>query len=422
MARVRGANALLNAGFESVPGTPPSGNWYRLPFVSSDLGEERGLIESDLLGQGREPFDPSYDVANDAGDLVVPVDTRNLWYWLKLMFGAPTSGNGDPASGTISFSAQPVADSTVTINGTAFTFKASGATGNQVNIGANTAATVTALAGVLNASGVSQVSAATYAANGTELTITHDTATPAGNSFTIAAGAGSNGTASGATLSGGTYSHVFTSGAMTLPSMAIELVHPELAKPYHVHKLVRGGTMRIGMTRRGLLNATLGLVAQAELDPSAASVAGTPTARDVSRLAQAAGEVLLDSVTLGNVVSSDFSYSNGLDLVETIRPDGRIEDADAGMGAATGNLVMRFADHTLLEKATSGTPVAIVRRWTSAVGTLSISTPRVFLPRFKRPVGGPAGLQVTANVQAAKPSGAPLVTATLKNDVAGGSY
>jgi hypothetical protein len=52
-----------------------------------------------------------------------------------------SSGAGNPRNGD-----------TVTINGTAVTFVTSGATGNQVNIGANAAATATALCTMLNAS------------------------------------------------------------------------------------------------------------------------------------------------------------------------------------------------------------------------------------------------------------------------------
>jgi hypothetical protein len=55
-------------------------------------------------------------------------------------------------SDTITLLAQPAANDTLTISGTAITFVASGATGNQVNIGANINATVTALYTMLAAS------------------------------------------------------------------------------------------------------------------------------------------------------------------------------------------------------------------------------------------------------------------------------
>jgi hypothetical protein len=129
MGRARGANALMNVKDEVTYGTPPGGNYIQVPFVSSDIGPEQGLIESDLLGQGREPEDPVLDVVNNNGNLVVPVDVRAFGHWLKLLFGSPVTVAAGSASGDIVFSGQPAVDSTITINGVVFTFKASGATG-----------------------------------------------------------------------------------------------------------------------------------------------------------------------------------------------------------------------------------------------------------------------------------------------------
>ena len=95
MARAYGANAQLLGRFETAWGTPPGGDWIRLPFVSCNLGSGQGLIASDVLGQGRDPGAPIRDAIKVEGDLVVPVDFRNFGHWLKLLFGAPaTAGTG----------------------------------------------------------------------------------------------------------------------------------------------------------------------------------------------------------------------------------------------------------------------------------------------------------------------------------------
>lgn len=110
------------------------------------------------------------------------------------------------AAGAIVFSAQPTVNSIITVNGTAFTFVASGATGNQINIGAALTNTLDNMVTVLNASAVAGVARATYSKTGTTtLTITHDAFGPDGNAFTLAAGSSpaTNGTASGTTLTGG---------------------------------------------------------------------------------------------------------------------------------------------------------------------------------------------------------------------------
>lgn len=107
---------------------------------------------------------------------------------------------GKPATGTITFAANPTASSTITLNSTAVTFVASGATGSQVNIGANLAATLQALKTFLNASSDTQIVKCTYDVSGTKLFVRNKTLGTSGNSFTLAA---SVATVSASTLTGG---------------------------------------------------------------------------------------------------------------------------------------------------------------------------------------------------------------------------
>ncbi len=120
------------------------------------------------------------------------------------------------ASGFIDFSGQPSPNDTITINGVVFTFKASGATGNEVDIGVDLAATLTATAAVLNASVNGSVSVATYSAVTGRLKVLHDTAGAAGNAFTLAK-SGTNMTVTGSTLSGGADAAVATTSDPILP-------------------------------------------------------------------------------------------------------------------------------------------------------------------------------------------------------------
>jgi hypothetical protein len=218
------------------------------------------------------------------------------------------------------------------------------------------------------------------------------------------------------TISGGK-SHAFTSGADQLPSMAIEIGAPEIPS-YSVHRGVRGNTLRISLSRSGLLNATLGLIAIGETEPSNTSAAGADAtaALDVRRFPQAAGYVRKDGAVLGSVVSADLTFSNQLEKVETIQPDGRIEDSDPGMVMMSGTVAVRFRDTALLTAATSGTPIALNFGWTAGAFGLDFALPRVFLPRAKRPISGPGGILATFNWQASGAEAASVV-ATLLNDV-----
>jgi len=112
-----------------------------------------------------------------------------------------TSSAGVAATGTITFADNPTATDTITINGTSFEFVASGAIGNQINIAGSLVLTLDNMVTVLDGSTVAGVSLATYTEDGaTILTITYDTLSRAGNTFTLAA---SSDTPSGATLTGG---------------------------------------------------------------------------------------------------------------------------------------------------------------------------------------------------------------------------
>lgn len=417
--RARGANARQIAAFETEYGTPPVAGWTLLPMAGagSTLGKERGLLEDDQLGTGREPDDPVDDVVTNTGDLTVPVDMRAFGFWLKLMYGEPETDPADGATGSIAFSAQPANNSTVTVNGVAWTFKTAGAAGNQVNIGADLAATMTALATALNASADAGVAAATYTATATTIAIAHDALGPGGNAFTLAAGVGSNATPSGAHLAGGTNAHVFTTGAITLPSMSIEHGHPELPT-YSIHTGALGNTLRIQMQRSGLLNATIGLICQDETAPTTTSADATPDTLVVRRFAQAIGEVTENGVQLATVRGATLSYSNNLDLDETIRPDGLINGADPGKGTLAVALTLNYTSAVAKDQVGTKFPKHLTFGWENDEGSLLFDVPRAFLPRVKTPISGPNGIQAEHNCQASGRSGFTLQV-TLKNDMDG---
>ncbi|WP_462120540.1 phage tail tube protein [Methylorubrum extorquens] len=171
---------------------------------------------------------------------------------------------------------------------------------------------------------------------------------------------------------------------------------------------VRGNTMRVQMQRSGLLTATLGLIAQGE-NKLTASAAGTPAEASIERFSPFQGAITRGGVALASSPRpTSRTYSNQLEKVETIRGDGRIEDADPGMVMMSGSITTRFRDTALLDQATAGDPVALTLRLiTDAARSLVFEVPAVYLPRAKTPVTGPNGVQATFNWQAAKDSVSP---------------
>jgi hypothetical protein len=104
------------------------------------------------------------------------------------------------AGGTITVASQPTAADTITINGIVITFEASGATGDQVNLGGTTTITAQNLQTFINAN-VSRLGV-NSAGTANILTLIAEAAGAAGNAITLAK-SGTNPTLSGATLTGG---------------------------------------------------------------------------------------------------------------------------------------------------------------------------------------------------------------------------
>ena len=312
MARAQGARALMALAFETTYGTPPVSGFTRMPFASTSLGAEQPLLNSELLGYGRDPLAPIKDAVTADGDVVVPLDAEAFGFWLKAAFGAPTTTGAEAP-----------------------------------------------------------------------------------------------------------YSHEFQSGSWTLPSMSIETGMPEVPR-YAMYTGCVCDQLSWQMARSGLLTATARLVAQGE-GVAAATAAGTPTSLALQRFGHFNGAITRNGSPLGNVISAEVTYSNGLDRIETIRSDGRIEGADPGMAALTGRVEVRFADTALITQAIDGTPCELVFAWSlGANASFTFTAHAVYLPRPRIEIPGPQGIQATFDWQAAKAtSPARMCTAVLVNTVTG---
>ena len=114
------------------------------------------------------------------------------------------------------------------------------------------------------------------------------------------------------------------------------------------------------------------------------------------------------------------NFSNGIDVVRTIRNDLKIEGADPGLARATGQITSRFADTLLLDDAATNTAIELEFEYViSAVRRLTITLHEAYLSLAKTPIQGPAGIEATFDVRAAFDAGAGrMMTVTLRNAVA----
>lgn len=217
------------------------------------------------------------------------------------------------------------------------------------------------------------------------------------------------------------YTHSWASGAPALPSATIEIGHTRVPRYFRVVG-VRADTLSISMQRSGFAQATLGLIGRGETD-HAATVEEDPGVWPMQRFNQFQGSIRRDGSALANITGGEVRYSNGLDVVETLRDDALIEDADPGRAEGSGRITARFADMVLLDAATAGTPIDLTYRYRiSAERQLELEFPRVYLPRPKVAINGPGGIEATFEWRAAQQPETdppvPMLRARLITDVA----
>ena len=220
------------------------------------------------------------------------------------------------------------------------------------------------------------------------------------------------------TGTGPDYVHTYTSGATTLPSLSLEFGHPEVPC-YFLSTGVMLDSLKLSWSPQGKASAALQLIAQGE-DKAVTSGAGTPTVWPITRVQQFQGSIKKNGQPLGSVTSVEVAIANGMDPVRVIRDDAKIDGVDLGIAAVTGSIAVRFANTDLIDAATDGTPIALQLGWSiSATRSLILDLPAVHLPRSKRQVNGPRGIEMRLNWQASKPVATPMLTVTLNNDVTG---
>jgi len=183
------------------------------------------------------PVDTYQNLANMA-----VMTTGHIWVLAKaavvagdpLFYNATDGGfinaaTGEAATGYIDFSSNPVAGNTVTLQGSAIAFVASGATGLQCNLGPTLGDTLVNLAAMQNASADTNLvllstkayppspGGAGQGSGAYRLMIASKAPGVAGNAYTVATNV-PGATVSGATLSGGAAGGVAVSGGFWLSS------------------------------------------------------------------------------------------------------------------------------------------------------------------------------------------------------------
>jgi hypothetical protein len=216
------------------------------------------------------------------------------------------------------------------------------------------------------------------------------------------------------------YTHTWSSGAASLPSLAIERQMPDAAQ-FGMMAGVKADSLSLSMQRGERVNARITLMGQSETSAGTTQAGSLATDWTVERFLYEHGKIQREGSDLANIVSAELTYANGLEAVETLRQDSLIAGLDPTMASLTGRLTARFDDGALQTQAEAGGVCTLAFALSRGAGrTLTITAHEVRLTQPRLAVEGPGGVQVTydwvASLDAAE---AEMASFVLVNDVAG---
>lgn len=215
----------------------------------------------------------------------------------------------------------------------------------------------------------------------------------------------------------GVYTHAFESGKIAIPSYSLEVGLPEV--PQFIRFLgVRANSIAFNFQRSGEAQVTLNLMAQCEKG-STTAIDAAPDVYKYTRVSQFQGYIKSGGEFLANITAASATYSNNLEKIETIRNDGLVEAIDLGVASLSGSISARYGDNILLDKAREGTPVDVELGYQlTDTMKLVIECHEVYLPKPKRSIDGPNGIECSYDFQGAKNDEiGRMMTITLVNDV-----
>lgn len=160
------------------------------------------------------------------------------------------------------------------------------------------------------------------------------------------------------TENAGVFTHTFKSGALALPSYAIETAHkgPGL---FNLALGVMMNTLTMPFaTGGGRAEATVGLIGRTET-PYAATQGGVPTELTAARVSKFSGTIKKGGVALGDVTSATLTYNNNLSGELELNSGADIAQIDVGSTLLTLAASTRFSNKALFDEAAARTPADI---------------------------------------------------------------
>jgi hypothetical protein len=212
--------------------------------------------------------------------------------------------------------------------------------------------------------------------------------------------------------------HVFASGAATLPTKVLEF--RKLANDFRQHVGVAADEIEWDFEdKSGFHMAKITMIGRGE-NLLTSSAAGTPTTLTLDQIPATKGVVRVNGVAQGFVRQGKFRYKNGLAteryVDDTPRAAAIVIDADA---ECDGELRLRHNSTAFDTLAMAETVQPVEIEWQKgANNSLVITMPACRFERPSTPIAGPGGIEQTVRFRAHQSASGPMVTVTLKNQVA----
>ncbi|OAI25959.1 hypothetical protein A1351_15515 [Methylosinus sp. R-45379] len=214
-------------------------------------------------------------------------------------------------------------------------------------------------------------------------------------------------------------SHAFASGAATLPTRDIEIEMG--SSDFWQYMSLGAKSLALDISDQpGQQRATVSLLGKKRTLASSTG-AGTPAsiaAQDP--LAAAIGQLLIDDVAAGSILSARLNYDTGAQIERYVDADDFASAIILADDAKfTGEIRVRYSGQTLESIADAMTAKKLEFKWSKGSNNaLSIVAGAAYLEPAGAAIQGPGGVEASYAFRASQTSAAAMLAVTLKNQIA----
>lgn len=201
----------------------------------------------------------------------------------------------------------------------------------------------------------------------------------------------------GAVSTTGTYTDTYTAGTAPV-SCALEKGFTDVAD-YWVYTGIFGDSLGINFSPLGNVQMSIGLIGLGSAAMSGSTSAGTVTTATYAPVRQIGSTFSVAGSALGNVISGNLMFKNGLDPVYTMdaATTGAPSAIDPGLMDFRGSLTLRYDGNTQDADARAGTVRTASLAFVAGAYAITFDFGQVRFETVSPPISGPGGIEQTVN-------------------------